>query len=304
MSIHLINLVLQKSRTKKNARLVLLALADNASDEGYCYPKIETIAKKANVSINTAKIYIRAFDAIGLVKREGRSSRGMQTSNGYYINQEMIRDGKDEISAELIKSVTPPSSKNRNAPFFRKAGSASLPSAGSASLPSSQVSSPTYEPSVKPSLKTSAVEKTDSAGETEQPALPTMTTVAKPLTVKKPRALMTEEEAAVVNVWTKVNIQPPIPANDASPKEFKAFRKLWLSPVQQIIKAANGKSQEVALKAIQEQKSKRIAYGQPVSVLKRALEIAAEMTPTQPKAQSAEQAAAAIAAKTGIVFND
>ena len=34
---------------RASRRLVLLALADNANDEGYCWPAIDTIAKKANL---------------------------------------------------------------------------------------------------------------------------------------------------------------------------------------------------------------------------------------------------------------
>ncbi len=53
------------SQAKYASRLVLVALADFADDEGYCWPSVKTIAKKARVSERTAQYGIRQLIEIG-----------------------------------------------------------------------------------------------------------------------------------------------------------------------------------------------------------------------------------------------
>lgn len=59
------------------AKLVLLALCDNASDEGACFPSIRTLAAKCCMAERTVQGHISAFEADGLltrVERPGRST--------------------------------------------------------------------------------------------------------------------------------------------------------------------------------------------------------------------------------------
>ncbi len=94
--------VFEQSKTEGNARLVLLALADCASEDGSCWPSIKKICAKANVSEPTARKYMRAFIAIGLIDCDVREDHsGRQTSNIYKINLEML--GNDLISESLLK---------------------------------------------------------------------------------------------------------------------------------------------------------------------------------------------------------
>jgi len=103
--------VFEKSKTRHGARLVLLALSDNASDEGVCYPSISTIARKAGLSEQVTREYIHAFEKIKLISIADRQDEdGRQTSNLYQIDSSKI--GDDEISAELLKSVRPPSRRH------------------------------------------------------------------------------------------------------------------------------------------------------------------------------------------------
>lgn len=58
-------------------KLVLLALADNANDEGHCWPSLETLAKKSCVSRRWATNCIKSLQTQGHLtpkKREGRST--------------------------------------------------------------------------------------------------------------------------------------------------------------------------------------------------------------------------------------
>lgn len=110
MSVRIMSQVFEMSKTEGNARLVLLALADCANDEGACWPSISSVARKANLSDPIAKKYLLSLAAIGLLSKEDRfASDGRQTSNFYQIDVNMI--GKDFLSKEAIASVTPPSRK-------------------------------------------------------------------------------------------------------------------------------------------------------------------------------------------------
>ena len=54
MSIKIITSVWDKSQHKGNNLLALLALADNANDDGYCWPGLDNIAQRTRVSRQTA----------------------------------------------------------------------------------------------------------------------------------------------------------------------------------------------------------------------------------------------------------
>jgi hypothetical protein len=63
-------------------KLVLLALADCANDEGLAWPSIATIRRKANVGERTVQRSIRSMEKMGLLKREEVSGKGCR----YIIN--------------------------------------------------------------------------------------------------------------------------------------------------------------------------------------------------------------------------
>jgi len=111
MSVRILSEVFEKSETSGNARLVLIALADCASDDGACWPSIKRIAKMSKVSEQTAKKYLHAFEAIGLIEIEERFDRkGRRTSNIYNINIEQL--GADKLSKKILYSVIPKSKKH------------------------------------------------------------------------------------------------------------------------------------------------------------------------------------------------
>lgn len=68
------------------SKLVLMALADNADDQGYCWPKIKTIAAKCCVSERTAQRTVKDLLDSGLLKISARfNALGGQVSNGYTL---------------------------------------------------------------------------------------------------------------------------------------------------------------------------------------------------------------------------
>ena len=110
MSVRIMSEVFERSKTQGNARLVLLSLADTCSDEGVCFPSIKTIAKKANISEETTRKFLHAFEKIGLVESEERFSPvGRRSSNTYKLNLNKV--GDDELTKDVIYLAIPKSKR-------------------------------------------------------------------------------------------------------------------------------------------------------------------------------------------------
>lgn len=56
-------------------KLVLMALADNADDHGYCWPKMKTIAAKCSTSERTVQRTIKTLLAAGLLNEYSHENR-------------------------------------------------------------------------------------------------------------------------------------------------------------------------------------------------------------------------------------
>lgn len=113
MSIKIMSKVFEESETRQGARLVLLALSDSASDEGFCWPSVRAIAKKAGLSMQVTREYLHAFEKTGLliiVARTSADDTERQTSNSYQINVEKI--GHDVLPRDVLLSVKPASRKH------------------------------------------------------------------------------------------------------------------------------------------------------------------------------------------------
>jgi DNA-binding transcriptional MocR family regulator len=80
-------------------RLAMLALADQANDQGVTWPSVATIARRIGCSRSTAESALKALEADGLIKRDRR----FNDSTVYTIN-----------IAALKASTTPP--ENRGTP--------------------------------------------------------------------------------------------------------------------------------------------------------------------------------------------
>ena len=66
--------------------LVLLALADAANDEGYCWHNQKTLCKKSRQSTSTARRALRKLEAMGLVTTFRRMTSKGLVSNLYLLN--------------------------------------------------------------------------------------------------------------------------------------------------------------------------------------------------------------------------
>lgn len=77
-------------------RLVLLALADSANDEGVCWPSMETLARKAGCGVSTARKALQALEGDGYLVREARGEGGRQRSNRYHLDVAKIEGAQIE----------------------------------------------------------------------------------------------------------------------------------------------------------------------------------------------------------------
>ena len=84
MSIRIINQVFQLRAPTGGARLVLLALADNANDDGVCWPSLTTIAMKAGMDERSARRILRRLEKEGYLKTSQRQSPGRKNYTNIY----------------------------------------------------------------------------------------------------------------------------------------------------------------------------------------------------------------------------
>lgn len=81
--------------------LVLLALADQANDEGLCWPSQEKLAPKARQSVSTLRRSLRSLEKMGLLTTITRSSTRGRRSNLYLLHI----GAKPDLSMKSARTV-------------------------------------------------------------------------------------------------------------------------------------------------------------------------------------------------------
>jgi len=110
MSIKVMTEVWEHSQQEGGALLVLLALADHANDQGYCWPSVPTLAKKARLSERHIRRILSDLQNTGELEIEARTGR----SNYYRVITPRIGDDKlsgvggADKSAPLTPASVPP----------------------------------------------------------------------------------------------------------------------------------------------------------------------------------------------------
>lgn len=82
MSIKLMTAVWERQDLSSTHKLVLLALADWANDEGLCWPSINRLADKTSMTGRGVQKTIRALEQMGFVRREEETGKG----NRYWVS--------------------------------------------------------------------------------------------------------------------------------------------------------------------------------------------------------------------------
>ncbi|VTP13197.1 hypothetical protein PUATCC27989T_01031 [Phytobacter ursingii] len=69
-------------------KLVLLKLADNANDQGECWPSYKHIAEQCEIGRSTVKSHVRALEEMGILTREYRRNGELNQSNLFHLKLE------------------------------------------------------------------------------------------------------------------------------------------------------------------------------------------------------------------------
>ena len=83
---------LAQAGVKGTQLLVMLRLADFSSDEGTCYPGIETIARQIGAGRSTVITAITQLQKDGWLSREERRKGNRNKTNLYYLNVKKLRE--------------------------------------------------------------------------------------------------------------------------------------------------------------------------------------------------------------------
>lgn len=107
MSIRLMTLTWKLEDITPNQKLVLLALADNANDEGLCYPSILTIVKKTSLSNKTVIKISSQLEELKLIQKHQRAKKnGGRYSTLYLVFPLENYENLDlEYKQKFIQSV-------------------------------------------------------------------------------------------------------------------------------------------------------------------------------------------------------
>lgn len=108
-------------------KLVLIKLADNANDEGECWPSYQHIADQCEVSRSTVKSHIRALEDMGLLKREFRRKGELNQSNVFYLTLDNAQQIPPESGGTGADPRTYHSFEPVKEPLERKKKPSSMP---------------------------------------------------------------------------------------------------------------------------------------------------------------------------------
>lgn len=90
-------------------KLVLLKLADNANDQGECWPSYQHIADQCEIGRSTVKGHVRALEEMGMLRREYRRKGELNQSNLFHLRldeKEYKQPSKGGAGADLGQQMT------------------------------------------------------------------------------------------------------------------------------------------------------------------------------------------------------
>lgn len=102
MSVRVLSWAWSLEEVMGSEALVLLALADQANDEGFCWPSQEKLAPKARQSVSTLRRSLRSLEKMGLLTTITRSSTRGRRSNLYLLHI----GAKPDLSMRSAKAVS------------------------------------------------------------------------------------------------------------------------------------------------------------------------------------------------------
>ena len=104
MSIKIMDMVFKDETLESNKKLVMLAIADNANDQGYCYPSINTISQKTSLSRKTVIKHLKELEARKLLlsKKRSRKNGGRYTTIYIVYPNLFLQDLDEELKEKFL----------------------------------------------------------------------------------------------------------------------------------------------------------------------------------------------------------
>lgn len=113
MSVHYSSLIWDIVMPNSGRKLVALALADQANDDGICWPSLRKLASRCQMRPEAIRDHLKHLCAIGIVSREAVFEDNRQTSNTYRFMP------LDELRGRVAKIASGPPSENHHPPPLR-----------------------------------------------------------------------------------------------------------------------------------------------------------------------------------------
>ena len=97
MAISWMKWVFEESQCEPMQRLILLKLADNASDEGFCWPSYDTIAKHCGCTRRCVIETIKKLEQAGYIEVTHRCNHNGSTRSNYYQLKKPMKCGVNRV---------------------------------------------------------------------------------------------------------------------------------------------------------------------------------------------------------------
>ena len=121
MSVEVMSLVWKRGPSDRSQRLLMLAIADSANDDGFCWPGTQLLAVKASMSVRTVLRSLKALEQDGWIKinRKAHHRKG----NTYEVDLEKLGDSvshdkksHDKTGMSQVTNLTKSGDKTGNPP--------------------------------------------------------------------------------------------------------------------------------------------------------------------------------------------
>lgn len=231
MSIELTGALFWSGPKTLAARFLLCVLADYANDEGYCWPKVETIAEKCGITPRSVIRHLQTLEAEGWLSRETRVVERAQhlkgagsKSNLYQLNVEKIlAEGKPRARKAKfnVTDVSPRKSKNKVTAVSRSNSKNNVtevsPSKSKFNVTAVAAKSDYNVTAVSPAYKEQPSVKNNRQKDTPlPPSSGGSEAKARPLSKSEAKRIAAQREARVGMYYRKIT-PPPAPAGAIGP---------------------------------------------------------------------------------------
>lgn len=108
MSVHIQSRIWQMEFGDPSAKLVAVAIADMANDDGFCWPSLPKLAKRCGLSEDSVRRHIRKMEIAGILTHSSRFVDGRQSSNSYQFAEVLPVEGVHARIPMVCVDATPP----------------------------------------------------------------------------------------------------------------------------------------------------------------------------------------------------